>query len=158
MKYLILVFLLSTQISYAQNNKISLDITTDGPDCPPGLCPVAYINIEIFNFHKPRTGCKSGFGICLRLSAGVTCEYCRWRTSMQNNQVMTYVTFEQQKIVWHLPAALQQAMAETDCSTFELEEDMLEFKNEEGKAIAAKAGNYPVVKKDDELIITIDIK
>jgi hypothetical protein len=118
---------------------------------------VAYVNLEIFNFHKPRTGCKSGFGLCIRFTTGITCEYCRWRTSLQNGQVESVVVFEGKKAIWHLPASLLQSLNEAEAATFELEEGMLSFTNDKGAVFKVKGGNYPVVKNEEDLTIELTL-
>jgi|GEM_PF-3733510 len=41
--------------------------------CPPGAHVGGGWNIDKFNFHKPRTDCKSGFGVCLRTTSYMLC-------------------------------------------------------------------------------------
>jgi len=158
MKYLFLLFMMSAQMAFAQADKKAITTTTEYPDCPPGLCPVAYINLEIFNFHKPRTGCVSGFGLCIRLSAGVNCEYCRWRSAIESNQVSSTVIFEGEKAIWHLPSSLPDHLGEVDTSEFELEDGMLEFVTDKGKVFKVKGGLYPVKKNPEDITIELSLQ
>ena len=68
-----IIFLLGLVLSgfclYAQEDRVAI---VNG--CPPGTHPVTvFYGIETFNFHKPRTDCQSGFGLCIRLEVGIEC-------------------------------------------------------------------------------------
>jgi hypothetical protein len=48
------------------------------PACPPGYDHVGEgITIDKFNFHKPRTDCHKGFGICMEVTPYLLCDKVR---------------------------------------------------------------------------------
>jgi hypothetical protein len=42
--------------------------------CPPGQCPHYSYQLDVVNFHKPRTDCTKKFGFCVQGHWSFTCE------------------------------------------------------------------------------------
>lgn len=145
---------------FAQSVKISPDVIGgDIPDCPVGTCPMATISIDVFNFHKPRTNCTSGFGFCLRLSCGITCVNCYFKGSVAGDKVTAYAKMTSTVAELHVPVGLKTAKGfeKTDMSTFEVEDKSLSFKTSTGIEKLVKGGTYPVTVVGDEYVIKLNL-
>lgn len=153
------------QISLAQSKVKPEEI---GAPCPDGQCPIGgSIVIDHFNFHKPRTNCTSGFGVCIKLHIEPVCVPCAFgysggnlKTGISNGKLTGWWKFTDDKIELHLPASIQQAKGyqRTDFSSFEVAEQSI-FINKSDKTNFAvvKAGEYKVIKMDEDLVIYLDI-
>ena len=116
-----------------------------------------------FNFHKPRTDCLSGFGICLRLSPiRFECIPCSnfpsGPVAFKEDKVTCYVMASEDKLELHLPASLMmdESFQQDSFEYFEIEEDMLPFVRYDAEKIEyAKAGKYPVERRGEELVVLL---
>ncbi len=171
------LFSISVIYSFFLTNGYSQDGRTApidlGHPCPQGMCVTsASFMIDIFNFHKPRTNCQTGFGLCLRSHWEYTCgfpPYClgqvntgyRPETKIENGKVSGWFSIVNGKLELHLPVALETANSfqNTDFSTFHLDPDMIYLKNDQGAGIGKlKGGAYPVKKREQEFFVVIDLE
>jgi hypothetical protein len=159
MKYILMALLLCSGNLMAQTEKLATDLTTDGPQCPPGLCPVVSFNLEVLNFHKPRTSCSKGFGFCIRFSTAVNCEYCRWKSGIENGVVNSTISLSGQIAEWHLPLSLknEKSFEDTDMSFFEIDDDSFSIDMGNGHRSFVKGGTYPVVTIDNEMVVYLKL-
>lgn len=139
----------------AQGNRIE--------PCPSGFCSagVTFV-IDQFNFHKPKTDCKSRFGICIRGHWEANCVPCwsNYRTGLENGKVTGWFIIKENKIELHLPLALGQTIEfiNEDMTVFYLDDNMLEILNTDGSVNAKlKGGEYPVTIVDNDYVILIDL-
>src|ERR1051325_3964834 len=125
------VFFCLFQVAIGQAKGIPED-SPIGP-CPVGQCSVgASIIFDQFNFHKPRTGCTSGFGLCIKIHVEPICSSCpmgyptpgNMRTAVSGKSVTGWCVINGNKMELHLPSAIQQSdgYSRTDFSTFEVED------------------------------------
>ncbi len=152
----VLVFLsISSQEINAQGERID--------PCPPGFCAtgVSFV-IDQFNFHKPRTGCQSGFGICLKGHLEASCTPC-WangKTDYQNGKVTGWFKISKNKLELHLPLALGQSkeFIKEDMSVFCVDDDTITILNTDGSTnCKLKGGEYTVTISGSDYLILIDI-
>ncbi len=159
-KLLFILLLFSSGIVTAQNSKTSpYGGGTENPKCPPGMCPTVNIFLEMFNFHKPRTNCSNGFGLCIKFSTSVTCEYCFGKSNILGDKISVYTTLDDNYATLHFPMSLkyEKEFEGADFNTFEIEDQSLSFKQENGKEVFVKGGLYPVSIVDDEMIVTLHL-
>jgi hypothetical protein len=127
-------------------------------ECPPGYHPSYTYEIDVFNFHKPRTGCKSGFGLCIK---------GHWETGCVPNRPYSYFStikegvasvwaqeLENGKLEIHFPLALKdtEGYSAEDLAIFNMDEEYEIY-----KGITLKPGDYPVQETDVELVVIVDI-
>ena len=141
-----------------QKNREGLDDGTE--NCPPGTCSAFYINIEIFNFHKRRTGCEEGFGFCGRISVGISCEACMGKSVIENGKISVFGKLKDQTVELHFTQDIQleKGFEKTNFTDFEIEDNMLSLMSSEVKTISVPGGNYPVKIIDNEYVVEIPIK
>ncbi len=142
----------------AQTEKASLAGYPDNP-CSYGLCASSYIYLETVNFHKPRTDCKKGFGLCVRFGVGTSCQPCEGATELSGYKVTGWLSVQGKTASLHLPLALEAdpAFAKTDMSTFEIDEKMLSIQSKESGEQWVKGGVYKVIRTKEDLLITLDL-
>lgn len=173
MKKLILLYVVSgilfTELHSQEEKLAPGDI---GNPCPPPSCVVrATLHIDFVNFHKPRTECKTGFGICVKTHLQYTCGYppnClpgsvnnRQMLKVENGKVSGYFMLLDGKAEMHLPLSIKShpEFTSTDLSQFSIEPNTVVFRNEHGIDFArAKAGNYPVKNTGYDLVIILDLE
>jgi hypothetical protein len=126
-------------------------------DCPTGSCPSLYFELEMFNFHKPRTNCTSGFGLCVRFNTGVECRPCFGKSSLTGTKVRVWAKLSNQSVTLHLPKSIQtqKGFQSVNFSQFELEDQALSFSFPNGTKRAVRGGSYPVSAVGDEWVIQI---
>jgi hypothetical protein len=126
-------------------------------DCPIGMCPTVYFEIEIFNFHKPRTNCTSGFGLCVRFNAGVECSPCFGKSSLTGTKVKVWAKLSNHSATLHIPKSLQtqKGFETVKFSQFELEDQALSFSFPNGAKRSVRGGTYSVTAVGDEWVIQI---
>lgn len=159
-KLLVMIFLLSAFQGIAQRTVATQLESPNFPfDCPPGECPVSYIFIEVFNFHKPRTNCESGFGLCIRIASGIACKPCYYKSSITGTKVNAWAKITGGNAELHIPLVLkkQKGFEKTDFSVFEIEAGTVSFVTESGKQYFAKAGKYPVTVVGDEMLVNLKL-
>ena len=159
-KLLFFLMILCVQNLNAQTQKTREGLD-DGPnDCPPNTCSAFYINVEIFNFHKRRTGCEEGFGFCGRIHVGISCLQCMSKSVIEHGNISVFGKLNNQTIELHFTDAIQheKGFENTDFTDFEIEDNMLSLISPEGKTILVPGGNYPVKKIDNEFVVEIPIK
>lgn len=110
-KNFILIFLLLTSGFTQAQRTLSNEMSTAGapPEpCPPGYVPTLHINLEIFNFHKPRTNCSASFGLCCRLSSTVTCEPNFHKPAFDGHFVSCAALVTEQTVELRVPAVIRR--------------------------------------------------
>ena len=144
---------------FAQVNKSRSLGTGDNPipDCPIGMCPSLNIYLDVFNFHKPRTGCGTGFGFCIKLDIGFTCNECKQKTGFDGKKVMVWFKKLSDKIELHIPKAIAEApeFSKTDMNYFEIEENSIIVRDIQGKSMSIKGGKYPVFMEGEDLVVQL---
>jgi len=168
--YLFSVFCLSINGQAQENKTAPPDL---GHPCPLGMCvSSASFYFDQFNFHKPRTDCKSGFGLCIRGHWEYTCGYppnClggvntgyNKATKIENGKALCWFNIVDGKLQLHLPLELEtvETYQDVDFSLFNIDEEMIFIKNDQGIVIAkAKRGEYPVTKTEKDFVIIIDLE
>ena len=131
--------------------------------CPPGYCAVGVtVFIDQFNFHKPRTGCQSGFGFCIKLHLEADCAPC-WQTGeakYKNGEVTGWFKIFNNKLELHLPLALGQSkeFINEDMSVFQVDDNTITIVNADGSTrCKIKGGEYAVTVSGNDYVILIDI-
>jgi hypothetical protein len=116
-------------------------------------------SIEAFNFHKPRTECKLGFGLCIKLDVGITCASCTGKSSIADNKVTAWGKILGNTLELHIPAALQQVVGfeKTDMRSFQLDEQFIRLKTTNGTIKTVAGGTYPVATRENELVINLPL-
>lgn len=157
-KILFICCLCSFQFTWAQSSKPFPGTSTDLP-CPVGTCPMITFSIEAFNFHKPRTECKLGFGLCIKLDVGITCASCTGKSSIADNKVTAWGKILGNTLELHIPAALQQVVGfeKTDMRSFQLDEQFIRLKTTNGTIKTVAGGTYPVATRENELVINLPL-
>ena len=140
------------------NAQVSEKTLSEEGKCPEGYCAGFFIEIENFNFHKPRTECKSGFGFCLRISAGATCVPCISKLSSNEKSSVIAGYLSREILTLHLPKDLREKENETDFTSFEIEDKFFEIKYPDGNIVYLKGGTYRVAEENDELLIRIPVE
>jgi hypothetical protein len=163
---LILIAVVVSQISFGQGDEKNAPATEGPSPCPPGLCLHWEVSVAVINFHKPRTNCKSGFGLCIRLGGGISasCILCLNLKSasvckMQKGIATCYGEIKNNKLKLHIPAGIKEEAGFTkeDMSTFTVEKGSISFLAD-GKEKVSKEGSYPVTLSGAEYIVSIDIE
>ncbi len=163
MRNLLVIFLLVfVQSGYSQTLKTSpLSDTGPGgiPVCPSGTCPSAIITLESFNFHKPRTSCSSGFGLCIKMGFNFACLPCNGKSFIKDGKVNGWAKINEKAAELHIPVSLktEKGFEKTDMSTFELEDKSISFKSDSGVEKTVRGGIYPVTVSGDEYIVNIQL-
>lgn len=160
MKYYFFLFALCfSQILFAQQTKGSLD--TDGTsiflDCPAETCPAASVSIDEFSFHKPRTSCSSGFGLCLKVSLSISCLPCDLKSTLIDGKVNALFKLKGNEVTLRIPVDIshKKDFEKTDFSSFEVEEGSIAITGQDGKMMFVQPGIYPVVIEDHEYVINM---
>jgi hypothetical protein len=152
--FILALFVTTIQVSQAQKQK---------PTCPPGYTATgAQYNIDKFNFHKPRTDCASGFGICIKGHWTVNCTQTSptSRITPTNSVDFWYKLTSTNQLELHLPASIASLpeYVNEDTTTFYVEDNSTELKDGAGVTFATlKDGAYTVTTVGSELVIVIDL-
>ncbi len=158
-KFFFIIMMLASISGFAQSTKTSPDITDGFPYCPAGTCPSINISLDLLNFHKPRTGCLSGLGLCLKFTASVTCNSCTGKGFIKADKITVWTKLTNQTAELHFPSSikLEKGFDKTDLSTFELDDKMLSFKFSNGLEKFVKGGIYPVTVIGDEFVVMLSL-
>lgn len=154
-KILILFLMISTKGTFAQ---------LLGNICPCGTQLV--IDVDKFNFRKPRTECMKGFGLCLKVGKiYLTCQPCEGgrasRASMNEGRVTAYLKADCGRLSLHLPASLEneEMFGGEPLNEFEIEEDAIPLGDgQSSPQYRITGGLYPVERIDDELVVRLQYK
>lgn len=158
-QFILGILLVISCSGFAQINK-SRPIVGDQdqtPECPIGLCPSLNIYIDVLNFHKPRTGCGTGFGFCLKLDIGFSCNECKQKTGFDGKKVMVWMKAQSEKIELHIPRSIANAPEyyKTDLNFFEVEDNSILVRDINGKSKSIKGGVYPVFIEGEDLVVQL---
>ncbi len=131
--------------------------------CPPGQTQIGTtFTIEKFNFHKPRTNCTSGFGLCVKGRWKVKCGYAFPSfPRIEDEKVIIAYKVTDNKLELHLPVDLADdpEFKEVDMTTFSIGADQVQLTDEKGNVVAVlKEGDYAVTRTETELIVLIEIE
>jgi hypothetical protein len=164
---LILIAVIVSQISFGQGDGKNAPATEGPSPCPPGLCVHVKISVAVINFHKTRTNCKSGFGLCIRLGGGgisTSCVPCLNLKStaickVEKGVATCYGRIKNNKLELHIPAGIKEeaGFAKEDMKTFAVEKGSLSI-SVDGKEKVSKEGSYPVTLSGTEYIVLIEIE
>ncbi|MFM2337815.1 MAG: hypothetical protein RL115_1008 [Bacteroidota bacterium] len=130
--------------------------------CPPGQCPHYSYQLDVVNFHKPRTDCTKKFGFCVQGHWSFTCEPCtQWdyNTSFSNSIATGWAKIENNKIELHIPISISQSptFIGEDMSIFYVDEDYIKLYKNGNQFGTMKAGEYSVQQINSDYVILIDI-
>src|SRR5258705_13634088 len=150
-------FLMVVTISKGQANKLPIY------PCPDGQCSYGVLLVfDQFNFHKPRTVCKSGFGLCIKIHSEPICKPCplgyptpddNMKTEITGGQVKAWWRISSGKVELHLPADLQnlEEYSKEDLTMFEIGDNSFIIDNPDKTAYATvKGGPYKVSKTGND--------
>ncbi len=133
--------------------------------CPPGTCPQISWEIETFNFHKPRTGCNSGFGLCIKIGPGtVQCNPCQLYSpatiSTSTGKATMKAKLVDNSLELHIPIGLS-----TDAGYNPEEFNLFYVENATQDIYFAtsyigklKGGTYKVKKTEKEYVVLVDFE
>lgn len=155
MKKLFFLFVCCWQLTaFAQ--KSTFDMPESG-NCPNGYCPGISIIIEQFNFHKPRTNCSKGFGLCFKMHVGASCIPCLKKPELNEKGIAIVGLLREKDMLLSIPKdiAVINDFGESDMTTFEIEDQMVEIEMPEGYVRYLKGGIYPVMVDNDSYSIEI---
>ena len=158
----LLMTALTINFTMAQSGKVPGGGGSPG-DCPPGCTLVLTYTFTTFNFHKPRTNCESGFGLCIKGVPGTRCN-CGWyrpTTSIEKGEVKTELRIEGDKAYFYIPYALKQLdeYKNENTDSFTLSEENAAIINADGKTVATmKPGEYVTKIEGDNFVVVIDLK
>ncbi len=127
--------------------------------CPPGTSPAISVSLDLFNFHKPRTSCSKGFGLCVKFSVRLICESFSKNVYIKEGKVYTNVAFVNNLAVLHIPISIknQTGFEKTDMSFFEVEDKAITLMLPNNVEKWVKGGTYPVNIVGDELIVSLPL-
>ena len=133
--------------------------------CPPGLCPFFNWTLTTFNFHKPRTDCKTGFGLCIRGGINSGCGACNTyrdgddATRISDGTVYGWGQINNNKIELHIPIEIKADLnlSDSETSTFSLDRGALTFTTN-NKTYTNKQGVFPVEIRENDLVVLIDME
>ncbi len=150
-------FLIVCHSAMAQVSTSKTILSDEDPGCPLGLCPSVSIILDMFNFHKPRTGCSSGFGLCIKLDVSVTCHPCSPKTAIADGKVRAWLRVDGSVAELHLPKAIMEfsEFKPDDFTHFVAEDRSIVLYGLDGEVRFLREGNYPVDVRDDELVIKL---
>jgi hypothetical protein len=144
--------------------------------CPPGQCivNVAYV-LDVLNFHKPRTDCKSQFGFCIKghmeydcVDAGTSpaATNCNWEsrysTGLRVAGTKVYAGFivVNDVLELHIPRALAATaeFANEDMSLFHVDDNAIAIQSRAGMVLGyLKGGAYIVTSSANDFIVKIPV-
>ena len=129
------------------------------PDCPPETCPGIVINVETFNFHKPRTSCASGFGFCFKIKVYVDCISCFRKSMIENGKATIYATIDHDNAILKIPATLKEenGFENERFDSFEVEDRSISIASPDGRTLYLKSGIYETSQLDDMIMIKIPL-
>jgi hypothetical protein len=116
------------------------------------------------NFHKPRTDCKSGFGLCIRLGQleirAIPCDDESTSNDLSDGgAIRFYAEWDGSRVLFRFPEQLIQPdnLKPEDFGTFSITEDELPIMNgRSDEVVFLRAGDYPVERKSGELLVSVD--
>ena len=131
--------------------------------CPIGQHPVITFDIDQFNFHKPRTNCTSGFGLCIRGTWGYKCVDDR-------QTYYSAITADGVAHIWaqvlrggllelHFPIDLVNTPGYTldDLSNFSVDDEW-DMSPEPNNPLIMEVGEYKTSFTEHEIIVIVPIK
>jgi len=156
-----LLFITMTMISatcFSQSIKMSPDGGGGIPPCPDSYCPSINFSMDLLNLHKPRTGCSSGLGICLKFSVSLNCNPCIGKSYIKGDKINLWITSNGQTATLRFPVNVkfEKGFEKADFSTFEIEDKVLAFTFANGVTKLAKGGLYPVSQMGDEYVVNLN--
>lgn len=134
-------------------------------ECPIGTHPVLTFSFDQFNFHKPRTNCASGFGLCVRGTWSTTCvpnSHFRGvdaQTYINGNMVYGWGEIINSKLELHIPLELasQTDRTLTDISLFSINSGDISISHN-NLVFESVGGDYMTQIINNEIVILIDIE
>lgn len=153
-------------VSFGQAEQKNTPGTQSLPNCPPGWCSYWEYIFDVFNFHKPRTGCKTGFGLCIMGHTNTGCRPCynnksnaAGLTKIESGKATCFGELKNNKLELHIPAQIKNetGFASEDFSTFTIEKGTLKI-SVDGKEKVSREGVYPVIQVGDEYVVVIDLE
>jgi len=159
-----IIMIVMTLTSFSQTGKQ----IPEGP-CPDGECSYGVsIVFDQFNFHKPRTSCTSGFGLCIKVHTEPICEPCpmgyptpdNMKTDISDGKVKAWWKLADNKIELHIPVDLQKVdgYGDVDFSLFEIDDESFIIDNQDKTIYATvKGGQYKVTKQENDFVVLLEI-
>lgn len=155
----LLVIALMCYASTASAQKANKSLPVEGIVCPEGSYLGYTFQLDIFNFHKPRTNCTSGFGFCFRMMVGVKCIKFEPKPLLSSGKVIGYARLSKSTAELHLPLEMKNdaRFIGTNMAQFEIDSNTLSFVNNAGVSKWVRGGIYPVAVMNNEYIIKLPI-
>ncbi len=155
-KLFVFIFIAFSSVTFAQKSPASTL-------CPPGTVPHFIVTFDVFNFHKPRTDCKSKFGLCIKGGQAQTVcvpaqNWQQYKIGLSNGKVAVLGLIQEGQLELHIPVALkdQEGFKGEVMTEFTLDADALTILDSNGKTYAAlKTGTYAVKVSGEHYIIVI---
>jgi len=157
-KFLFIIMTMISAAGFSQSSKTSPDGGGGIPPCPDGFCPSVIFSMDMMNLHKPRTGCTTGFGLCLKFSVSLLCNPCTGKSDIKGDKVNLWMHANGQTATIHIPTGMryEKGFEKADFSVFEIEDKSLSFTFENGITKWVKGGLYPVSNTGDEFVVNLN--
>jgi hypothetical protein len=133
--------------------------------CPPGTVPHYYWAVDVINFHKPKTDCKSKFGFCFRATQGMECvpsqNWQQYKLGISNGIVTAWSIVQNNQLELHIPLALKDTdgFRLEDMTEFTIDDDTIKLADSNGNVVTSlKGGTYPVKIIEGQYVIQIPLK
>ncbi|MCP9753029.1 hypothetical protein EGI32_18920 [Ferruginibacter sp. HRS2-29] len=159
---LIVMIIAGAQAGFGQVNK-NAPGSEGVPSCPPGFCAYWQYIFETFNFHRPRTDCKTGFGLCIKGRQESGCRPCASKTpvgtKIENGKATCIAEVKNGKLELRIPAGIKTSASldASDMSDFTLDKGVLNG-IVDGKFKTNREGTYPVKLIENEYVVLIDLE
>lgn len=122
------------------------------------------IKAPVFKFHKPKTNCLFGFGLCLQLSQLeiriIPCDENPPSTEIEGKElVQFYAELDGDKVIFHFPKSLLELepFRSQDPGFFGIAEDELPLdKEHSGVVVRLKEGEYPLERVGGQWLAKVD--
>ena len=159
---LLLTAIFCIHFLFAQTSSKVPEESGGWPDCPMGCNSVVNFTVTTLNFHKPRTGCESGFGFCIKAvwTQRCDCDIFKPITSITNDKVNCIARVEQRQLYLYIPRALKKldAYKNEETGLFTVEEG-IRLSDANGKEFASLvAGEYRTRLEGENFLVIIPLK
>lgn len=157
--FIAVLFSASTLLAQSKRTAVS-DEAGLGFPCLNNYLTTITFSLDKFNFHKPRTNCTSGFGLCIKFSLSITCTEIIPKTTVSANTVNAWVNLTSTNAELHVPLEIRNySDFQTEkLSSFEVENYTVSFVNSAGVQKWVKGGIYPVVKTPVDYVINLPLQ
>lgn len=151
----------SSESSVNSLNNINMsNVYSRKAPCPPGTIASWSYDFDGISFHRPSTGCSSGFSICIKGSWVRDCilnpnaKLSNYDSTTEKTTVVGVLSNDNQNLTLHFPIEIKSlpTFSTEDFNTFVFESN---YALDESTTI--KAGKYVPYYTKDEIIITVEL-